>query len=154
MILRELKVYHYFWFVALLILTIVFSGNNSFNSVFDLNVGDTYYVISHRDLTLLLSFFYFLLGSGYWLVQKVLKKKLITYLTAIHCIILFGSFLVYWLVYFYSKVIVKTPFPLYEDNELINQSLVIIFFLIILIGMPIYFVNLLIGIFRKRSAIR
>ena len=148
-----MKVYHYFWFVALLILTIGFLGKNSFDSVFDLNIGDTYYVIAHRDLTLLLSFFYFLLGTGYWLVQKVLKKKLINYLTAIHCIILFGSFLVYWSVYFYSKVIVKTPFPFYDDNELINQSLVIIFFLIIFIGIPIYFVNLLIGTFRKRSAI-
>lgn len=149
MTLKELKVYHYFWFIALLILTIGFLGKNLFDSVFDLNAGDTYYVITHSDLTCLLSFCYFLLGSGYWLVQKVLKKKLINYLTIIHCVILFASFLVYWLVYFYSELIVKKPFPLFDDNQLINQYLAIVLFLIVFIAQPIYFVNLLIGIFRK-----
>ncbi len=63
------------------------------------------------------------------------------------------KFLVYWLVYFYSNVIAKKPFPLFDDYKLINQTLLIIFLLIIFIGQPVYFVNLLIGIFRKRLAI-
>ena len=139
--------------MSILILIIGILGRKSFD-VFDLNIGDTYYVIEHMDLTLMISFCYFLLGSGYWFVQKAMKKVLVTYLTLIHCAILFGSFLVYWLVYFFSNVITKKPFPLFYDYELINQTLVIIFLLIFFIGQPVYFVNLLIGIFRKRSAIR
>jgi len=154
MIIKKLKVYHYFWITSLLILTIGFLGKSLFDDMFDVNVGDTYYVIGHRDLTLLLSFCYLILGSGYWFVQKALKKKLVNFLTLIHCIILFGSFLVYWLVYFYSNVIEKKPFPLFDNYELINKSLLIIIILVIFIAQPIYIVNLLIGIFRKRSAIR
>ena len=152
MILKKLKVYHYFWLMSILILIIGILGRKSFH-VFDLNIGDTYYIIEHMDLTFMISFCYFLLGSGYWFVQKSMKKVLVTYLTLIHCAILFGSFLVYWLVYFFSNVIAKKPFPLFDDYELINLTWVIIFLLIIFIGQLVYFVNLLIGIFRKRSAI-
>jgi heme/copper-type cytochrome/quinol oxidase subunit 1 len=154
MILKKIKIYYCFWFVSLLILVIGFLGKRFFGDTFDLNVGDTYYVIAHRYLTLLLSFCYFIIGIGYWFVQKVLKRKLVNYLTVIHCVILFGSFLIYWLVYFYSNGIQNKSFALFDNYELINKTLLILFLLIIFIGQPIYFVNLLVGIFRKQSAIR
>ncbi len=154
MILKKLKVYHYFWLTSAIIFIIGFWRQNSPDNVLDINVHDTYYVIANSHVSILLALCYLLLGSGYWLVQKVLKRKLINYLTLIHCVILFGGFIVYWLVYFYSNIIGKSRFPLFDDYELINQCLVVIVLLIIFIGQPVYFVNLLIGIFRKRSAIR
>ena len=92
MILKKLKVYHYFWITSAIILIIGFWRQNSSDTSLDLNFHDTYYVITNSDISILLSVCYSLLGIGYWLVQKVLKRKLINYLTLIHCIILFGSF--------------------------------------------------------------
>lgn len=152
MILRKLEIYQYFWLASILILIVGFFGQNLFDNSFDVNIGDTYYVIAHKDLTLKLSFGYLMLGGGYWFIEKALKRKLVNYLTLIHCLILFGSLLVYWLVYLYSNVITKNT--LFEKYEFINQNLLIIFLLITFIAQPIYFVNLLIGIFRKKSAKR
>ncbi len=119
----------------------------------DINIHDTYYVIEQIHLAILLAVFYFINGTGYWFVEKILKKRLLNILTIIHCVILFGSFICYWLVYIYSKLIPSEPFPLFDNYELINKTLLILFVLIVFIGLPIYLINLLTGILRK-SAIR
>ena len=152
MILKQLKVYHYFWVLSVIILIIGFYRQNSPDSIINLNIHDTYYVITDLHLSIILASSYLLLGFGYWIVISLLKRKLIIYLTLIHCVILFGSFIVYWIVYFYSNVIVSKPFPLFDNFALINQILTILILLIVFIGQPIYFVNLLIGILRKRVA--
>lgn len=150
---KRLKVYHYFWLTSLLIFMIGFYIQNLPDSTLDINIHDTYYVIEQIHLTILIAVFYFLTGCGYWFVEKILKKKLFNILTIIHCVILFGSFICYWLVYLYSKLFPSKPFPLFDNYGLINKTLLISFLLIVFIGLPIYFINLLIGIFRK-SAIR
>lgn len=146
---KRIKVYHYFWFTSLLILIMGFFSQHLPDSVLDINIHDTYFVIEHFHLAILLAVFYFLSGSGYWFVEKILKKKVVTILTIIHCVILFGSFICYWLVYLYAKLIPSEPFPLFDNYELINKTLLISFLLIFFIGLPIYLINLLIGIFRK-----
>lgn len=143
---NSLKVYHYFWLVTFLILLIGFFGSEN---TIDINVRDTYYVMSQKDATLVLSIVYFLLGSGYWLVLKILKKPLIEWLTIIHSIILIGSFVCYWLMLLYVELFLNNSFPLFDNSNLVNQTLMIAFLLISFIGTPIYFINLLIGIFRK-----
>lgn len=148
--LKKVKNYHCFWIVSILIVIIGLIKNISVeNDVLDINIHDTYFVISNLDLTLFLSFLYFLNGFGYWIVQKKLKRNLIKSLTIIHSIILIGGFLSYWLVLGYSKLFIKSPFPLFDDYEIINKTLVIIASLIVAIGIPIYSINLMIGIFKK-----
>ena len=146
---KKLKVYHYFWITALLILTLGVYFHNLPDNTLDINIHDTYFVIEHLHVAIFLTLFYFFNGIGYWFVEKVLKKKLFKVLTIIHCIILFGSFISYWLVFLYSKLFLSDPFPLFDDYDLINKTLLLSFLLIIFIGLPIYLVNLLIGIFRK-----
>jgi heme/copper-type cytochrome/quinol oxidase subunit 1 len=153
--LKEIKIYHCFWIISILIVIIGLIKNlSSEDNVFDINIHDTYYVISNLDLTVFLSFLYFLNGFGYWIVQKKLKKNLIKSLTIIHSLILIGGFISYWLVLGYSKLFIKSPFPLFDDYVIINQTLVIIASLIVAIGIPIYSINLMIGIFKKRTANR
>lgn len=150
--LKEVKVYHCFWIVSILIVIIGLIKNlSSENDGLDINIHDTYFVISNLDLTLFLSFLYFLNGFGYWIVQKKLKRNLIKSLTFIHSIILIGGFISYWLVLGYSKLFLKSPFPLFDDYEIINQTLVIIVSSIVVIGIPIYCINLMIGILKKRK---
>ena len=150
---KRLRVYHYFWLNSLLILVIGFYIQNLPDSTLDINIHDTYYVIEQIHLAILLAVFYFINGTGYWFVEKILKKRLLNILSIIHCVILFGSFICYWLVYIYSKLIPSEPFPLFDNYELINKTLLILFVLIVFIGLPIYLINLLTGILRK-SAIR
>lgn len=50
-----------------------------------------------------------------------------------------------------SKAFLETPFPLFDNYQLINQTLVILSLLILLVGQPIYIINLIIGIFKKQK---
>jgi hypothetical protein len=107
--------------------------------------------MTNFDLTILLSLLYFLSGFGYWLVKKKLNRNLIKTLTIIHSIIFIGGFIAYWLAFLYCKINKNELFPLFDDYEIINKTLIIIFFLIVGLGIPIYITNLLIGILNKRK---
>lgn len=149
--LRKIKIYNLFWLIGLVILMIGLVQNRIEDTTLDINIHDTYFVISHFYVALFLSLAYYLTGLGYWIVQKAMKRKLINVLTIIHSVILNGSFLVYWLVIGYSKVFLETRFPLFDNYQLINETLLILSILILLVGQPIYIINLTIGIFKKQK---
>lgn len=145
--LQKIKVYHLFWITALIILVI---GISNPESTLDINIHDTYFIIAHFHVAVVFSLLFFLKGLGYWLFQKVFKKQLVRSLTVIHSLILIGGFVFYWLLMLYIRLFPEdknTPFPsdLYRVNVIIASE----FLLIICIGIPIYMINLLIGIFRK-----
>ncbi len=146
---KKIKIYNLFWSVAVIILIIGLIQTNNEDTTFDINIHDTYFVIAHIYFALFLSLSYFFIGLGYWIVQKKMKRKLVRVLTIIHSAILNGSFLVYWLLIGYSRAFPNTSFPLFDNYELINLTLVVLTFLILLIGQPIYIINLMIGILRK-----
>lgn len=147
--IKKIKVYHLFWIVAALILLIGLFSNNS--SVLDLNIHDTYFVISNYHVSILLFICYFITGLGYWLVQTVYKKQLIKYLTIIHTVILIGSFTLYWVVVICGKLYLNDrTYNYFDDYALSNMTLVCEFILIAFVGLPVYIVNLLIAIFRKK----
>jgi heme/copper-type cytochrome/quinol oxidase subunit 1 len=150
--LRNIKIYNLFWLVALIILIIGLIQTNNEDTTFDINIHDTYFVIAHIYAALFLSLAYYLVGLGYWIVQKVMKRKLVRLLTIIHSAILNGSFLFYWLLIGYSRAFSDTSFPLFDNYELINQILVVLTVMILLIGQPIYITNLIIGILRKTKS--
>lgn len=151
MILKKIKIYHLFLLVSILILLIGFYRNTNPNSILDINVHDTYFVISNYDCTLVLFTTYFLMGILYWLFEKLPQKKLIKPLTMIHSIILIGSFILYWLIIIYNKVFLSNPtFPMFDNgSELINITLVLELLLIAFLAIPVFIINLLIGLIRK-----
>ena len=151
MILKKIKVYHLFLLISILILLIGFYRNTNPNSILDINVHDTYFVISNYDCTLVLFTTYFLMGILYWLFEKLPQKKLIKPLTMIHSIILIGSFILYWLIIIYNKVFLSNPtFPMFDNgSELINITLVLELLLIAFLAIPVFIINLLIGLIRK-----
>lgn len=147
---KKIKVYNLFFIVSILILLIGFNRSTDPNSILDINVHDTYFVISNYHCTLVLFTLYFLTGLLYWVFEKLPKKRLINPLTIIHSSILIGSFVIYWLVIIYSKLLTRDPnFPMLDNgNQLINITLVNEFLLIIFVAVPIFIINLLIGLFR------
>lgn len=108
--LRKIKIYNLFWLVASIILLIGLIQDRFEDNTFDINIHDTYFVIAHFYVALFLSLGYYLIGLGYWIVQKVMKRELNKVLTIIHSIILNGSFLVYWLVIAYNRAFLKSSF--------------------------------------------
>ncbi|MFD2943597.1 hypothetical protein [Flavobacterium notoginsengisoli] len=148
--LQKIKVYHLFWIVSLLIVIIGITQNNNLKATLDINIHDTYFVVRNSDATIFLFVCYFLIGLGYWLVQKVFKKRLVKYLTIIHSSILIGSFIFYWMVVLLVKLQLNDRTYNYsDDHEIINIILIIEFLITIFIATPIYIINLLIGILRK-----
>lgn len=150
MSIKNIKVYHLFWFVAVIRLLI---GLFNPDGTIDINVHDTYFVIANIHVAIVLFLFYFLNGFGYWSAQKVLKKRLEKYLTLTHSVIVLGSFIFYWGVILYCKLFLSNPiFPLFDNSSfLINITLAYAFVLITFIAMPVFIVNLSIGLFRKKQ---
>jgi heme/copper-type cytochrome/quinol oxidase subunit 1 len=148
---NKIKVYHLFWAVAIIVLLIGLILNDG---TLDINVHDTYFIASYRDITVVLFLFFFLNGIGYWLVTKIFKKQLVRFLTSIHSFIVIGSFIIYWTVIAYYKyLVVKESFPLFYYKELENIILAFSAILIVFVAQPLYIINLLIGLFRKKSEI-
>ncbi|OXA80422.1 hypothetical protein SAMN05444397_102191 [Flavobacterium aquidurense] len=151
MILKKIKAHHLFLIVSILILLIGMHRSNDPNSGLDINIHSTYLVISNYDCTLVLFTTYFLTGLLYLLFEKLPQKQLIKPLTIIHSTILIGSFISYWLIIFLDdKLFVIDPnFPLlnYKD-QVINITLVLESLIITFMGMPIFIINLLIGLLR------
>lgn len=145
MIAQKIKIHYLFWLVSLLILLI---GLYDMDGTFDINIYDTYYIIPHLYGSVILCIIYFIYGFGYWLVQEIFKKRLAKILTIIHSVILTGSFLAYWIVIYYTRFVTNN-FPLFDHYQTVNITLVVCTILY-LIALPIYIINLAIGVFRKQ----
>ena len=89
---NKIRVYHLFWAVAIIVLLIGIIQNDK---TLDINVHDTYFVISYRLVSYAVFLFYILNGLGYWSLMKILKRRLIKAFTIIHTVILIGSFIMY-----------------------------------------------------------
>ncbi|MFA9186971.1 hypothetical protein [Flavobacterium magnesitis] len=88
------KPHHFFFLFVLLIL--VFSQYKP-KETFDVNIGDTYYVILNSHLGIILSVFYFLAG----LIHFFLDKKgihLNNWITYTHTILTIGGLILIWLL--------------------------------------------------------
>jgi hypothetical protein len=146
----NIKVYHLFLGIALIVLLIGILGKDK---TLDVNIHDTYFVASYRDVSIILFFLFFLNGIGYLLLIKTFKKQLIRILTVIHSVIIIGSFIIYWAVVVYYKYFaVKDPFSLFDDQVSENIILTCSAILIVFIAQPLFIINLLVGLFRKNNA--
>ena len=72
--------------IPILILMGVFSGDASF----DINIKDTYLIVSYLYLTLGVAILFGIIGIGYWMVHKA-ERKLSKWLTWVHIILTLGG---------------------------------------------------------------
>ncbi|PZR19224.1 MAG: hypothetical protein DI539_14660 [Flavobacterium psychrophilum] len=118
------NVYQYFWAVAILfgfLACTEFISDD--NSIFDVNVHDTYFVIAHSHLYTAFTIVYFTLGLIYKLSENILNKTL----TAIHTIITVGSFIAYYILWAVTIAISNPEDVLDNSMEIFNIGITLIF---------------------------
>ncbi|MFL9830368.1 hypothetical protein ACSV4D_00445 [Flavobacterium sp. ARAG 55.4] len=113
------KPHHFFFLIIPLILA--FSYYKPKNT-FDINIGDTYFVILNLHLGILLAVFYFLLGLIYFCLDKK-GIQLNQWITYTHTILTIGGLILIWLL---LKRINNNPTKNFEEilkSIKINQYL-------------------------------
>lgn len=88
------KPHHFFFLIIPLILA--FSYYKPKNT-FDINIGDTYFVIMNLHLGILLSVFYFILGLIYFSLDKK-GIQLNNWISYTHTILTIGGLILIWLL--------------------------------------------------------
>lgn len=144
------KPYFYFWLTAILMLVKSYISNLKYgDAVLDINVHDTYYVISQLNIAIILSLFYFILGLIYWVI--IFKKiPLINSLTKFHTII---TVCIIPLYYIGSKIVNmsnQSNFPLFDDSYRINNYITVLAILFI-IAQILFILNIFQGLIKYFS---
>ncbi|WP_158655338.1 hypothetical protein [Flavivirga eckloniae] len=141
------KIHTYFWIAAAIIYIsgFIYYGTES---VIDINIHDTYYVMSCFNLMTLLTLTLIFIGFGYWIFFKF-TIQLYKLLIFIHILISIGSILSFILVQIYFDNINPNPnFPLFNDSS--NGSIALLtIVLLFLVGQLIFIINLIISLIRK-----
>ncbi len=118
--------------------------------IVDINVHDTYYVISCYHLSMLHSIIFALIGLGYWLMYRA-KRKLSKWLNLLHLVATIGGMLVFWVSPFVFDKEYKDPYNVLLDGLPTVDLIFIIVTLMIVFGQLLYVFNMILGIFRKRN---
>jgi hypothetical protein len=144
MILEFLKNRHYFLLLLASILFLVLSLTINKNEMMDINIHDTYYVITFRDGFILLCLIFLTAGLFYF-VFDFFKVLLISILSLIH---VYGSLIFIGLFFYYLHMVnTVEDFPLFDS---IDYNFRIIISLFIFVGLQLLFVfNLFISIIKK-----
>lgn len=143
------KPYWLFFGVILIILGVGFltpKGDLSYD------VYDTYYVISKRDLAILLSFLYALLAMVYFVFIK-LSFKLVNWMTITHVLIsILGLFLFFLLPYLMRDIKPQNIVYQMDDMAFNNNILLCVFLVLVIIvaGQVLFFANLIYTLIKDR----
>jgi len=110
---------HQLFLLAVPILLLV--GLLSGDAVVDLNIKDTYFVMSYLHITILLGIFFGIMGLGYWIMQKT-AKKLSPGLTLGHTLLTFsGTIAILVLSQLYSDDVLE-----YRLNNILDTTIKLI----------------------------
>ena len=127
--------------IPIIILIGIFSGD----TILDINVHDTYYVISYLHLSIIISILFVIIGIGYWIMLKA-NRQLSKWLNWTHIGLTFGGALIAWsLTKFYRTKIME-----YQYNS--NLTLIItLIILLITIGQVIFPINIIYGLIKNKK---
>ena len=124
---------------------IILIGILSGESVLDINVHDTYYVIAYFHLAMLISILFGIIGIGYWIMQKA-NRKLSKWLNWTHIGITFGGIIIVLiLTQFY-----RTELMEYEFNNNLT-FFVTLFILLVFFAQLIFPINIIYGLIKKKN---
>lgn len=140
--LLKVNVYYYFWITAIILFAISLYLFNFENSVLDINVHDTYFVIHNSHILQLLAIIYTFIAFVYWSFKKV-NLELIKILTSVHTAITILVIPVYFVGHHILVLFFESDFPLFEDTKNI-QILITILVLITLVAQILFILNTII----------
>ncbi|WP_179320903.1 cbb3-type cytochrome c oxidase subunit I [Winogradskyella helgolandensis] len=130
-------------FLVFAVITFILGFNA--NGGIDINIHDTYYVISNYHFATLISIIFGIIGLIYWIVKKV-NGNLSKRLNLVHVTLTFGGiFLILILNEFFRKSIMEYDF---------NENLTMVIYLIsaiVIFGQIIFPINIISGIIRKQN---
>ncbi|GMN09906.1 hypothetical protein MTsPCn9_19490 [Croceitalea sp. MTPC9] len=135
-------------FVIGLIISFFITKSYLENSVLDINVHDTYFVIAHVQIYIIFISWFLLCGFGYWVLKRF-EVKLFSFLTVLHLIAsLFGI-----IQLIRTSAITNFPKRFYQNLVYPEESysLIICVWIFFFIGQLTYFLNILISTIRKKS---
>lgn len=139
---------HYIFFIAIPVIILI--GLLKRETAMDINLHNTYYVISHFNIALLGAIVLGFIGFGYWSVQKA-NRKLSKKMNNIHIVMTFGGLLALFAIDCLSNFSnPNSEFPLFEELKTINIIITIIV-LCIIFAQLVYLVNIITSIFRKKQ---
>ncbi len=125
--------------IPIILLLGFFSGE----SALSLNIHDTYFVVAHFHLMVLVAILLAIVSFLYLIMIK-LNVKLIKWMTLVHLLLTIGGFL---------TIIIVSYFPFNLSGSLDNISLynstMTIVVLLIIFGQLFFIINGLIGIYRR-----
>ncbi|WP_127138211.1 hypothetical protein [Flagellimonas oceanensis] len=124
---------------------ILLIGILSGDSILYFNVHGTYLVILYFHLTILISIFFGIIGFGYWIMQKAIRK-LSKWLFWTHIGLTFGGTLIILiLAQLYREEILE-----YDFND--NLTLIILLILLLIgIGQILFPINIIYGLTKKKN---
>ncbi len=130
-------------FLVFAVITFILGFNA--NGGIDINIHDTYYVISNYHFATLISILFGIIGLIYWIVKKM-NGNLSNRLNLIHVALTFGGiFIILILNEFFRKSIMEYNF---------NENLTMVIYLIssiVVFGQIIFPINIISGIFKKQN---
>lgn len=147
--MNKWKVYHIFWIFGLL--SLIVSSFEYFlfeDSILDINVHDTYYVIAHFDISILRTILFLILGGVYYFF-KYINFKLIPSLTKIHIGITCISLIAYYLGDPIINLLQSnnSDFPLFDDKSNYNIYISLLI-LIVVVAQLLFILNILFSTIR------
>lgn len=130
-------------FLVFAVITFILGFNA--NGGIDINIHDTYFVMSNYHFATLISILFGIIGLIYWIVKKV-NGNLSKRLNLIHVALTFGGiFLILILNEFFRKSIMEYDF---------NENLTMVIYLIsavVIFGQIIFPINIIRGIIKTRN---
>jgi cytochrome c oxidase subunit 1 len=147
--MNKLKAYHIFWMFGLLSLIISLIEYFLFeDSILDINVHDTYYVIAHFDISIFRTILFLILGGVYYFF-KYINFKLIPSLTKIHIGITCFSLIAYYLGDPIINLLQSnnSDFPLFNDESNYNIYISLLI-LIVVVAQLLFILNILFSTIR------
>ena len=131
---------HLIFFLVIPVVLLV--GHVNMKSLVDINIHDTYFIVSYFHLVVLLSIFFGIIGILYLMMQKA-QRRLFKWLTNLHIIMTIGGL----------AALFTIP-QLWHPNVLDyskKETVLFLLFLLIFLAQISFIVNVFFGIFRKHK---
>lgn len=136
-----------FWVFAPLLL--FFGVLEIGGSALDINVHDTYFVISNLHLCILISIYFGIVGLIYWWLKRR-KRKLNKWLKLFHIIITIGGVLLLFPLVYYLFNSIQSSYAVNLEKYYYLNLIIFVISILVLFGQLLFLINVLLGVFKSK----